>query len=241
METKTCSACGKEKPLSEFGLACERKDGHRGVCKICRNEQARQWREENPEKSAEYCRRSRQKHLEERREKGRARYYAHKDEWAEQRRRHRQENLETARKEGRERYQENRAWRLEYARRYRNRIRSTPEGRAAHVEEIRQWRKRYPDKARAKSKHDKLRRRAARADAEGSHTEEEWRAVLGLYGYKCLRCDATVDLARDHIVPLSIGGSDYANNLQPLCRSCNASKGKRYVDYRPEAYWRDWT
>jgi len=64
-----------------------------------------------------------------------------------------------------------------------------------------------------------------------------------IYGecQKCLRCGTTKDLARDHIVPLGIGGSDYANNLQPLCRSCNASKGQSYVDFRPEAYWRNWT
>lgn len=241
MKTKTCSACSKEKPLSEFGLAHERKDGHRGICKLCRNEQARQWCKENPGKSAEYCHRSRQKHLKERRAKGRARYHIHKNEWAEQRCQYRQENLEKVRLRDREYYQRTRTQQLENARYYRERQRSTPEGRAAHVEEIRQWRRKYPDKARAKARQDKLRRRAIMAGAEGYHTEEAWQAISDRHDARCLRCGSTEDLTRDHIIPLSNGGSDYASNLQPLCRSCNASKGKRYIDYRPQAYWRDWT
>lgn len=42
MKTKVCSRCKQEKPLSEFPLRKEGKDGHRGVCRVCRNTQARQ-------------------------------------------------------------------------------------------------------------------------------------------------------------------------------------------------------
>lgn len=52
-------------------------------------------------------------------------------------------------------------------------------------------------------------------------------AVYKRDGYVCLRCSSNDDLTLDHIVPLSKGGSNTVENLQTLCRSCNASKGDR--------------
>lgn len=46
-------------------------------------------------------------------------------------------------------------------------------------------------------------------------------------GCACVQCGATQDLTLDHIRPWSIGGTDTAENLQILCRSCNSSKGDR--------------
>lgn len=67
--------------------------------------------------------------------------------------------------------------------------------------------------------------------AAGSHTEEEWQAVLKQYGH-CLRCGATENLTRDHVVPLSRGGSNSIDNLQPLCGRCNSWKHTRTIDFR---------
>jgi 5-methylcytosine-specific restriction endonuclease McrA len=46
-------------------------------------------------------------------------------------------------------------------------------------------------------------------------------------GYQCVECGAAEDLTLDHIYPWSLGGSDAAENLCTLCRSCNSSKGAR--------------
>lgn len=44
---KMCRCCGVEKPLSEFhkytGATCRSPDGRRAICKVCRNEQAREY------------------------------------------------------------------------------------------------------------------------------------------------------------------------------------------------------
>ncbi len=48
-------------------------------------------------------------------------------------------------------------------------------------------------------------------------------------GGACVRCHATTDLHFDHIIPLSRGGGDHAENIQLLCRSCNLKKGSRLV------------
>jgi len=43
----------------------------------------------------------------------------------------------------------------------------------------------------------------------------------------CQHCGATENLTVDHIVPLAKGGTNELDNLQPLCKSCNSSKGAR--------------
>lgn len=58
-------------------------------------------------------------------------------------------------------------------------------------------------------------------------------AVFARDGYHCLRCGETEGLTVDHVAPQSRGGSDDMENLQSLCRSCNAIKGTTETDYRP--------
>jgi|SRR5579871_1043921 len=77
--------------------------------------------------------------------------------------------------------------------------------------------------------------RARRAAAPGSFTAAEWKAVCERYGSLCLACGQDGPLTVDHVVPLSKGGTNYADNLQPLCLPCNLRKGTRTVDYRPGA------
>lgn len=42
METKVCKHCGKELPLSSFGLDKSKKDGHKDWCRECTNERQRE-------------------------------------------------------------------------------------------------------------------------------------------------------------------------------------------------------
>ena len=65
------------------------------------------------------------------------------------------------------------------------------------------------------------RRRALRGiDSEA--VEDYYRSDRCSY---CLR--PTTDIALDHIKPWSKGGSGRADNLAPVCRSCNSRKGDR--------------
>ncbi len=74
--------------------------------------------------------------------------------------------------------------------------------------------------------------------SKGRFTVAEWKGLLTSVNDTCLRCgkhaSATKEghLTIDHVRPVAIGGSNRIENIQPLCRSCNAKKGQRYRDYR---------
>lgn len=77
------------------------------------------------------------------------------------------------------------------------------------------------------------RRRARIAERGGEFSYSQWAALLKQYGYRCLCCGASdVLLTPDHIVPLSRGGSNSIDNIQPLCAPCNGKKSTKTIDYR---------
>lgn len=65
---------------------------------------------------------------------------------------------------------------------------------------------------------------------------EEWNKLKEKYNYTCLCCkkkEPEIKLSQDHVVPLSNGGLNIIDNIQPLCLSCNCKKHKSTIDYRP--------
>ena len=66
----------------------------------------------------------------------------------------------------------------------------------------------------------------------GSFTGKEWKDLCDKYGNVCLCCRQSVPLVPDHIVPLSKGGKNAIENIQPLCQPCNRKKHMRIIDYR---------
>ncbi|MCK9370340.1 HNH endonuclease [Candidatus Dojkabacteria bacterium] len=80
------------------------------------------------------------------------------------------------------------------------------------------------------------RRYIMKKGAEGSHTLGEWELLKIQYGLICPCCkksEPEVVLTEDHIIPLSKGGSDFIENIQPLCGRCNCKKYTKIVKYEP--------
>lgn len=67
-----------------------------------------------------------------------------------------------------------------------------------------------------------------------SHTFGEWEILKAQYNYTCPSCseeEPKIKLTEDHIIPLSKGGSDKIENIQPLCGSCNFKKHTNTTKY----------
>lgn len=215
---KTCTMCQVAKSLDQFGSDISRKDGLHPHCKECKKEwrkanshlltaRSREWNRANPKRTAEYKKTWRN------RDPGKTRS---SDREKTQRWRHLNPEKERA---NRKRYYEN--------------LRSDPvrldERRKKQSNYSSQWAKSNPEKVRI----TKNTRRARIAGAGGTYTSQEWNALCEYFHNKCLCCGSNDPLTADHVVPLSSGGSNTIDNLQPLCFSCNCKKGTKTIDYRP--------
>lgn len=92
----------------------------------------------------------------------------------------------------------------------------------------RAWAQANRERANLNSRLKKQRRRAA-----GVLTAPEWAEILERHGNVCLACGSDGPLTIDHVVPISKGGTNTADNVQPLCGPCNVRKATKTIDYRP--------
>lgn len=84
----------------------------------------------------------------------------------------------------------------------------------------------------------KAKRRSLRV--ESGHTFLEWIDLLKKHDNICYYCGVRMtkklglhQRSRDHLIPISRGGSDDISNIVPACRSCNSAKGtKTYEEWK---------
>lgn len=70
----------------------------------------------------------------------------------------------------------------------------------------------------------------------GAFSDDDWLLMIESCKGRCLCCGNEERLTIDHVKPLDQGGRNEANNIQPLCRSCNSKKGRKEIDYRQKGW-----
>ena len=225
---RRCSKCRAEKPPTSFHKNSKLKDGVCSRCKQCVREygqansakiiaQTRMWQQANPDKVLLYQKNYRESHPENLPKK-----VAANRKW--------RNSLTGTKKEAfNQKCEANRAkWRAAlspeekviYDRKRRGTVKPRKRG--------------YRDPV-MRSVH-RCRYNALKKSAPGQFTKKEWVELCNSYGNKCLACGKTgIYLSPDHVVPLSRGGSNYLENMQPLCLPCNMSKNAKTIDYRTAA------
>jgi 5-methylcytosine-specific restriction endonuclease McrA len=92
----------------------------------------------------------------------------------------------------------------------------------------RDFRKRFPEKARIEDRQHIARRRNAPREP---YTDKDWADRLAEYDHRCAYCDKHESecgkLTMEHMRPLSRGGPDAMSNIVPACAKCNTRKGIR--------------
>lgn len=114
---------------------------------------------------------------------------------------------------------------------------SNPDKAIEHSRRYSEYRKEYLKMWRSNNK-DKVNFYAMQYNNQkrangGSFSQDEWVTLQSKYNFKCLSCGITPQrLTVDHVIPISLGGSNNIENIQPLCKSCNSKKQATILDFR---------
>ncbi len=89
----------------------------------------------------------------------------------------------------------------------------------------------FPSEVISKRYYAKLRKLKLKG-IEGKYTYREWEELKRKFYYTCPMCgkkEPEIKLTPDHIIPVSKEGTNYINNIQPLCLHCNCVKNDKII------------
>lgn len=242
-ESKACSRCGTVKPLTDFYRDKGSKDGRRADCATCVKVRAAvhrmqpEVRERNREYLARYYRTEHGREIRAKHdtsEKARQRREAYRQRPDVQERVREYTRSDAGKAANKKHYEKNHDHYLEQHRAYRQ------------TEQWKEQQRRYwaTERGKAERARQNQKRRAARIAAKmdpNSLTLAQWEQTKAHFGHRCAYCQKAADrLTRDHVVPLSQGGTYTMGNIIPACPSCNSRKNTKTAPEWMAANGMDW-
>jgi hypothetical protein len=222
-----CVKCNKDKDIDEFYKRKDRKLGYDRTCKSCNIEYSGVRQKTHRDRVNECAR--------ERHRRNPEKFNADRQEWV--------RNNPDKRREINKRYRDShkeqeRKLQIAWEAKNKDRVRAKAK-RWASKEENKQKRsklnKAWIDRNPGKMSEYRHTRRARLLGVGGVVRNDEWQLLLDKYNHTCLCCGRNdVKLTKDHIIPISLGGRNGIDNIQPLCHRCNSTKHTDIVDYRKD-------
>lgn len=234
----SCPVCGKENKTSFCQTCSNRKYKQNNKDKI--SEQGIRYRERYREKLKEKSRKYYQENAESLREKRKEYAKSNKEKISARNKKYREKNKEVLAEYHKKHYEQNKEEYLKKSAEYRSKNKELISQRkkeyykSAKLDE--ELRNHFKEKGREYSR----RRRAAKTN-NGYEPYNEME-IVALYGTDCHLCLEEIDMTAsrkvgesgwekgfhvDHVVPLSLGGSDALDNVRPAHGFCNLSKGAK--------------
>lgn len=217
-QMKKCCRCLEVKDVTEFGKRSKHKDGLEFACKACKLIERNNYRERHNELA-------RKRYSEDRE------YFVAKSSKTQYKRRGTvlpEKYSELLKKEPRN---SPKTWDDEL-----ERLKGIKQAnREKYKEEYKKWSS--TDRAKLLNALKSQRYRARKSNTINTLTEIDVAMVLIFQGKVCAKCGKSFDQVKyeiDHVVPVSLGGDTVLENIQLLCRSCNASKRAKIIRYIPE-------
>lgn len=208
---KTCTKCGTEKPVSEYGKHSMGKGGLNPACRVCHNKQSKEWADKNKE-------RKRLKSLEWN--------SLHKEQMKAAKRRY----LDTPQGKNKS---------VEYSKYYRkanpSKVKdSINKWRTENAFKIKEYSYIYRSEHKSERCVLQKNRHAKKLSIGGNLSKDISPRLFILQRGKCACCGLPLgdNYHLDHIMPLALGGSNEDSNIQLLRQRCNGQKhAKHPVDF----------
>ena len=220
---KRCCSCKKVKPIFEFSKVKRYKDGHDYECKACRKIRSKKYREENKDRLNAQTRQWYQNN--------KVRVYNYNKE----RRIKNKEEIAAYQKEYSKRYREEHKEKLkEYFINYNiekreERSIKSRKYREENKGKIKEAQAEYYNKNKEKFLERSRKRKALKKGSDGTYSSIDIELLYKLQEGKCPYCPAELSggCHIDHWQPLTKKGSNWPENIQLLCASCNLSKNNK--------------